>query len=45
MPVSPKIKPTVIPKTSPRVQPERQPNFEPARWCPNQIEKIAPIEP
>jgi len=45
MPVAPKIKPVVVPKTNPRVKPDKAPNFEPARWCPNQIEKIAPIEP
>ena len=42
---TPKTKPIVTPKTNPQVQPDREPNFEPGRWCPNQIEKIAPIEP
>ena len=42
---TPKTKPIVTPKTSPRVQPDPMPNFEPERWCPAQIEKIAPIEP
>ena len=42
---NPKVIPKVIPKISPRIQPEPEPNFEPGRWCPNQIEKTAPIEP
>jgi hypothetical protein len=37
-----KTRPAVKPETAPQVTPQREPAFEPERWCPKQIEKVAP---
>lgn len=30
------------PIVQPRVEPQRKPGFEPKRWCPIQVEPLAP---
>ena len=37
-----RTRPTVKPEIAPQVMPQREPAFDPERWCPKQIERVAP---